>query len=547
MLIFGSFMCLIVPYWNAAKYSPVVARYTPRVLPRNDSIVRTRPTRRARPRPQRRQQQRAASRTGSDEPTVCNSQPGAPAYRPSAPAAALAPYNVSAHELRGRIGRSASPPSLHVPIRGAFLAEHDALKLALASQYRIERELGRGGFATVFLAHDLRHDRPVAVKVLHPDIAASLGSDRFKREIRLAARLQHPHILGVHDSGETDNQLWFTMPFVEGESLPRSAETRAPTPCGRCDSNCPRGCRRARLCAPPRRHPPRYQAGKHSVDRRPCLADFGIARALRADSLTQTGVAIGTPAYMSPEQSSGSSTVDARTDVYALGCVLYEMLAGEPPFTGPTPQIVISRALTEQARPIRATRPTVSAALEGIIARAMARVPADRFASAAELGAALAQVAGELRTPAAGALTAPPAGTRPQRQVRTALAAAGSVVLLIAVGLFGWFGWSHLQSDSGRAKRLAVLPFENLGAADDDYFAEGIADDVRGKLAALPDLQVIARASAIQYKNVTTKTPQQIAEELGVDYLLTGTVRWERGQGVQRHDAVAAAVRYRVE
>jgi serine/threonine-protein kinase len=424
---------------------------------------------------------------------------------------------------------------------GAGSTEHDALKLALASHYRIDRELGRGGFATVFLAHDLRHDRPVALKVLHPDIAASLGSDRFKREIRLAARLQHPHVLGVHDSGETGHQLWFTMPFVEGESLRDRLTRERQLPVDD-------AIRIAREAADALDYAHRHGVVHRDIkpenilltESHALVADFGIARALRAETLTQTGVFVGTPGYMSPEQTTASSTVDGRTDIYALGCVLYEMLAGEPPFTGPTPQMVMARVMTGDARPVRAARPAVPAALEAIIARAMARVPADRFTSAAEFGAALTQVAGELRTPPAAAVTPPVAGAHPRRQVRTAFLMAVGVVLLLSAAVVTYFNWSRGQRNPDYTTRLAVLPFENLGAADDDYFADGIADDLRGKLAALDGLQVIARASAIQYKKTTTKTPQQIGQELDVDYLLTGTVRWEReGQGNVRRVRVS--------
>ncbi len=222
----------------------------------------------------------------------------------------------------------------------------DQLRGALADRYLIERELGRGGMATVYLAHDLRHDRHVALKVLHPELAHAVGPARFLREIRTTARLQHPHILPVFDSGEADGQLWYAMPYVEGESL------------------------RARLG-----HQPKlpieealhiasevadalayaHERGIIHRDVKPenillsgghaLVADFGIARAVgqtEGDKLTGTGLALGTPAYMSPEQAAGSGALDGRSDQYSLGCVLYEMLAGEQPFTGPTPQAVIA-------------------------------------------------------------------------------------------------------------------------------------------------------------------------------------------------------------
>ena len=280
------------------------------------------------------------------------------------------------------------------------MTDFTAFAERLASHYRVERELGRGGFATVFLAHDLRHDRPVALKVLHPEIAATLGTDRFKQEVRLAARLQHPHIVGVLDSGEIDHQLWFTMPFIEGESLRHRLTQERQLPIAD-------AIQLTREVADALDFAHRHGVIHRDVkpenillaENHALVADFGIARALASGGNTQTGVSMGTPSYMSPEQSTNAAAVDARTDIYSLGCVLYEMLAGEPPFTGPTTEVILSRALTETPRPVRSTRATVSPMLEGICQKAMARVPADRFATASEFAAALAVAAGETRTP----------------------------------------------------------------------------------------------------------------------------------------------------
>jgi serine/threonine-protein kinase len=386
---------------------------------------------------------------------------------------------------------------------------------ALARQYRVERELGRGGMATVYLAHDLRHKRPVALKVLHPELAATLGPDRFRREIEIAARLLHPHILPVHDSGEAAGQLWYTMPYVQGESLRERIRREVQLPVAE-------AVRIAREVAQALDHAHRHGVVHRDIKPENILltpegdvlvADFGIARAAGdTEALTGTGLAVGTPAYMSPEQAAGSREVDARTDVYALGCVLYEMLAGEPPFTGPTAQAITARRMTEPARPLRQTRETVPEAVERAVAKALARVPADRFPAAGELASALTL---DTSTP-----------SPPTRRRRTAVAAL-AIGFLLGLGLlFAWRGTRTSPAASAEAApvRLAVLPFENLGDSGDAYFADGVADAVRGKLAALPRLQVTASTSSNRYR-ATSKTPQEIARELGVDYLLVGRIR----------------------
>jgi serine/threonine-protein kinase len=269
----------------------------------------------------------------------------------------------------------------------------ERLQNGLADRYRLERELGRGGMATVFLAIDLRHERPVALKVLHPDLAAALGPERFLREIKLAARLQHPHILSVHDSGETGGLLWFTMPFVEGESLRDRLRRDRQLPV----DEAIRVIKEAGQAL--------HYAHQHGVIHRDIkpenllltgdgnteVADFGIARALSAggeERLTETGLAVGTPAYMSPEQALAERELDARTDIYSLACVLYEMLAGETPYTGSTAQAIIAKRLTEPVPHVRTLR-DVPEAVEAAVTRALARAPADRFRTMAEFLAAL--------------------------------------------------------------------------------------------------------------------------------------------------------------
>jgi serine/threonine-protein kinase len=399
------------------------------------------------------------------------------------------------------------------------------LRESLAGRYDIERELGRGGMATVYLARDTQHDRAVALKVLHPELAASLGAERFQREIKLAASLQHPHILGVYDSGSTDGHLWFTMPFVEGESLRDriSREKQLPV------ADAVRICREIALALDFAHrkgvvHRDIKPENLLLIDGQAMLADFGIARALGADtgeSLTSTGMSIGTPAYMSPEQASGETGIDARTDIYSLGCVLYEMLTGEPPFSGPTMQAVIARVMTETPRPITAVRPSVSRQLAGAVMQAMAKTPADRPSTAGEFARLLESTA---TLPAAAPLM-------PQsRGGRWAVIAAAAVVVL-AAGAFVALRM-HKGTESS-IERIAVLPFENAGGSDDEYFADGMTDEVRSKLSTIGGLRVTARASSSQYKR-SRKTPREIGRELEVQYLLTGTVRWSKANGVNR-------------
>src|SRR5439155_1189701 len=245
--------------------------------------------------------------------------------------------------------------------------------------------------ATVYLARDLKHDRFVALKVLHADLAAALGGERFLREIRLAARLQHPHVLSVHDSGDAAGQLWFTMPYVEGESLRARLERER-------QLSVADALRIAREAAEALDYAHRHGVIHRDVkpenilltEGHSLLADFGIARALQgSDRLTETGMAVGTPAYMSPEQASGEHALDARTDVYALGCVLYEMLAGHPPFLGSTAREIVARHSLDPVPPLRASRPDLPAAVERAAFKALAKTPADRFPTAGAFGDAL--------------------------------------------------------------------------------------------------------------------------------------------------------------
>ena len=400
---------------------------------------------------------------------------------------------------------------------------------ALGDRYTIERELGRGGTATVYLAQDRKHDRLVALKLLHSELAHTLGPDRFQREIRLAARLQHPHILSVFDSGDAAGRLWFTMPYVEGESLRDRLWREKQLPV---EDAIRIASEAARALDYAHRHSVIHRDVKPenillTRDGDTMVADFGIARALAGtdDRLTETGLAVGTPAYMSPEQAAGDRELDARTDIYSLGAVLYEMLAGEPPFTGPTAQAVHARRLTGAVPSVRTVRPSVPEPIEQAIMRALAPAPADRFATAT----AFSQALGRPGSTSAGTHTWFSASRARQPRNRAALAAGAVLLLGIAGGLI-WTsdGSDRTASPDDGAPRIAVLPFENRGSPEDEYFAESMTDEVRGKLAGLPALKVIARTSSSEYK-ATSKSPGVIGRELGVQYLLTGTVRWDKG------------------
>lgn len=264
--------------------------------------------------------------------------------------------------------------------------------LALADRYRVERELGRGGMATVYLAYDSRQDRPVALKVIHPELVASLGPERFLREIRLTAKLRHPHILPLFDSGESEGQLWYTMPYIEGESLRQRLLRQRHIPLSqalRITSDILSALEYA------------HRQGIVHRDIKPenillegdqaILADFGIAQAITTgggERLTRTGLALGTLTYMSPEQASGQGQVDRRSDIYSMGCVFYEMVVGEPPFTG-SPQSVMAQHLTASPRPLRAPEEQVPTSVVRAVARSMAKDPGDRYPTAAAFARAL--------------------------------------------------------------------------------------------------------------------------------------------------------------
>ena len=267
------------------------------------------------------------------------------------------------------------------------------LSTALSERYKIERELGQGGMATVYLAEDLKHRRKVAIKVLRPELAAVIGAERFVREIQTIAALQHPHILGLIDSGELNGTAYYVMPFIEGESL-RDRITREK------QLSIADSVRIATEVASALDYAHRHGVIHRDIkpenilmhDGQALVADFGIALAVSSaggSRMTETGMSLGTPHYMSPEQAMGERTITARSDIYALGCVTYEMLTGDPPFTGSTAQAIVAKMMTEKPIAPSRVRDTVPAAVEDAVLTALAKLPADRFTSAAEFASAL--------------------------------------------------------------------------------------------------------------------------------------------------------------
>jgi TolB-like protein/tetratricopeptide (TPR) repeat protein len=391
----------------------------------------------------------------------------------------------------------------------------DRLAAALSDRYPIERELGRGGMATVYLAHDVKHARQVAIKVLHPDLAASIGADRFVREIEIAARLAHPHILPLFDSGEADGFLYYVMPYVDGESLHDRLQRTGPLPLAEV-------VRLTEQVASALSYA--HEQGVIHRDIKPgnillagdqaIVADFGIARAVAAAGgtrITGTGLAIGTPAYMSPEQAFGSASIDTTTDVYALGCVVYEMLAGHPPFEGATPQALMGQHALETVPGLHLSDAGLTASVERVVLRALAKEPGDRF-----------QTAGGLAVALAGAITDEARAEEVQRRTRRRWArGAIGVSLVAALSLGGW--WIRGQFAARPIELLAVLPASNMTRDPaQDFFVDGVHEALVTELQRA-GLSIIARQSVLQYRD-TDKPIRQIAKELGVDALIQPAV-----------------------
>ena len=383
------------------------------------------------------------------------------------------------------------------------------LQAALADRYAIERELGSGGMATVYLARDLKHRRFVALKVLSPALAASLGADRFLREIELAARLQHPHIVTVFDSGDAGGILWYTMPYVEGETLRARLERERQLPL---DVALRIAVEAARALEFAHQHGVLHRDVKPenlllTTDGSTMVADFGIARPwAETGGLTQSGMVVGTPAYMSPEQAAGERALDARTDVYALGCVLYEMLAGEMPYSGPNAQALLAKRLSEPAPSLRTTR-DLPVGIERTVARALARTPADRYATVAEFARALQSV------------------DAPTRPIMGRRWLAAAVVLLLVVGVAAAIRFRAGAKGTAAPASAAVLPFADLSPnRDQEYFSDGLTDELITALSRVEGISVAARTSSFQFKGRQIDV-NEIGRKLHVGAILEGSVR----------------------
>ncbi|HEV8149431.1 MAG TPA: protein kinase [Gemmatimonadales bacterium] len=358
------------------------------------------------------------------------------------------------------------------------------LEAGLAGRYTLERELGQGGMALVFLARDLRHDRKVALKVLRPEISAEIGAERFLREIKMAAGLTHPHILPVYDSGQADGLLFYVMPNMEGRSLRERLEAEKQLPLDE-------ALRITREVATALDYAHRNRVIHRDIkpenilfqEGNAMVADFGIGKALSGSAgVTQTGLAVGTPAYMSPEQAMGEQEIDGKSDIYSLGCVLYEMLTGEVPFTGPTPQAIMTKRFVSPVPHVKAMR-DVPEGLDQVVTRSLARASVDRFATAGQFAEALRPVETGQRT-------------RPD-----------------------------VSKSAPAAKAIAVLPLVNMSAdPENEYFSDGMTEEIIGALSKVPGLQVASRTSCFSFKGKEVDI-RQVGEKLGVGSVLTGSVR----------------------
>jgi serine/threonine-protein kinase len=418
---------------------------------------------------------------------------------------------------------TATPTDLNVAFGEGF---HDRLQATLADRYRIERELGQGGMAVVFLAHDLKHHRDVALKVMRPELATSIGADRFLREVRIAAQLSHPHILGVHDSGDAAGFLYYVMPVVQGESLRERLNRQRQLPIDE-------ACAIAQGVAAALTHAHAHGVVHRDIkpenillhDGEAVVTDFGVARAASevGDRLTETGLVVGTPLYMSPEQASGEKEITGQSDLYSLGCVLYEMLAGEPPYAASAAQAIIAKKLSEPVPRVSVLRDTVSPAVEAVLDRALSRTPADRYATVEQFATELTASA---RTPASRIVSR--RNRHPWLPYTLGVAAVAAVVAAaLLAGVPQRFLGPAPAADSIRA--VAVLPFENLGGGEErEAFIAGLHHDLLTHLNRIEGLAVRSRTSVLAFVD-RGMSLGEIGRALEVDAVMEGGVQWADG------------------
>jgi len=408
----------------------------------------------------------------------------------------------------------------------------ERLKNALADRYQLDRELGAGGMATVYLATDVRHARQVAVKVLRPELSATLGPDRFLQEIRIAANLQHPHILAVHDSGDAQGFLYYVMPYIEGPSLREKLAKHGELPVAeavRILRDVADGLAAAHARGVVHRDikPENVLlSGRHAL-----VADFGVAKAVSEatgrQSLTTAGVALGTPTYMAPEQAAADPHVDHRADLYAFGVMAYEALTGRPPFQGGTPQQVLAAHITEAPVAVTIRRTNLAPALAGLVMRCLEKKPADRPQSADEVLAVLESVA----TPSGGTtptLAAPVASVPRHAWARWAAVAGGVALagLAIFAGERAWSGARAGAQGAKTGKALAVVPFDNeTGDTANAYLGSGLAEDLVTALGRVPGLEVKSPSAARRALAREGATLASVGALLGADYIVEGSLR----------------------
>ena len=397
----------------------------------------------------------------------------------------------------------------------------EQLQQTLGTTYTLERELVGGGMARVYLAQEPALERRVVVKVLPPELSAGVSADRFRREIRLAAQLQHPHIVPVLQAGESGDLLYYTMPFVEGDSLRARLSHEGALPL--------HDVRRilaevldALVCAHGRGIVHRdikpeniLISGQHAV-----VTDFGVAKALSAaaDGVTTAGVAMGTPAYMAPEQVTADPATDHRADLYAVGALAYEMLTGRPPFVAASAQAVLSAHVTQHPEPVTALRPSVPPDFAALVMRCLEKHPADRPQSARAL-------LNELETIASSGAQTVAAPSSPARRPRSRSVAIIAAVAMLAIAGVAAAVAINRPRPSGTIRSIAVLPFENVGGdSADEYFSDGMADELTTALDKIPGLQVASRTSAFLFKGRRDLDARQIGEKLKVSAVVEGTV-----------------------